>query len=217
MASDFTHAFIFDLDGVITDTARQHLAAWRDLALELGLPFDPQVGEQLKGLSRMDSLDLLLAGATRTFSQEERERLAARKNTAYVASLADMTASDLLPGARRALQAVRDGGWGLALASASKNARAVLARLGIADLFHHVVDAAGVVRGKPDPEIFLSAALALGVAPVRCVGIEDAVAGVQAIKGAGMFAVGIGSPQVLKTADVVIPDLLGFHPAAFLR
>jgi beta-phosphoglucomutase len=217
VASRFTHAFIFDLDGVITDTARQHLAAWRDLAQELGLPFDPQIGERLKGLSRMDSLDLLLAGSPRTFSRAEREQLAERKNVAYVASLADMSAADLLPGARPALQAVRDSGWGLALASASKNAQAVLARLGIAGLFHCVVDAATVARGKPDPEIFLTAALALAVPPTRCVGIEDAVAGVQAIKGAGMFAVGIGEPQVLTTADVVMPDLLGFHPAAFLR
>jgi beta-phosphoglucomutase len=203
VASRFTHAFIFDLDGVITDTARQHLAAWRDLAQELGLPFDPQIGERLKGLSRMDSLDLLLAGSPRTFSRAEREQLAERKNVAYVASLADMSAADLLPGARPALQAVRDSGWGLALASASKNAQAVLARLGIAGLFHCVV--------------FLTAALALAVPPTRCVGIEDAVAGVQAVKGAGMFAVGIGDPQVLTTADVVMPDLLGFHPAAFLR
>ena len=217
MAPRFTHAFIFDLDGVITDTARQHLAAWQALARELDVPFDPEIGEQLKGLSRMDSLDLLLAGAARTFSLAEREQLAERKNTAYVASLADMSASDLLPGARPALQAVRAGGWGLALASASKNAPAVLARLGIAGLFHCVVDPAAVARGKPDPEIFLTAALALEVPPTRCIGIEDAVAGVQAIKGAGMFAVGIGSARVLTTADVVMPDLLGFHPAAFLR
>lgn len=217
MEPRFSHAFIFDLDGVITDTARQHLAAWRDLALELGLPFDPQIGEQLKGLSRMDSLALLMAGSARKFDDALRLRLAERKNKAYVASLASMSASDLLPGAHAALHAVRAGGWGLALASASKNAQTVLARLGIADLFHHVVDAGRIANGKPDPEIFLSAAQALGVPPARCVGIEDAVAGVQSIRSAGMFAVGIGSPVALAAADVVMPDLRGFRPSDFLR
>lgn len=213
----FTHAFIFDLDGVITDTARQHLAAWHKLALDLGVPFDPEMGEQLKGLSRMDSLELLLSGSRRQFSAELKQRLAERKNAAYVESLISMSETDLLPGALAALQAVRAGGWGLALASASKNASTVLQRLGIAGLFHHVVDAAQVARGKPDPEVFLAAAQALNVPPAACIGIEDAVAGVQSIKSAGMVAVGIGSAQVLTAADVVLPDLQDFQPAALLR
>lgn len=213
----FSHAFIFDLDGVITDTARQHLAAWHNLALDLGVPFDPQMGEQLKGLSRMDSLELLLSRSRRSFSDAQKQNLAERKNKAYVASLITMSENNLLPGALTALQAVRAGGWGLALASASKNAATVLERLGIAGLFHHVVDAALITRGKPDPEIFLAAAQALDVAPAACIGIEDAVAGVQAIHSAGMFAVGIGSPQVLSAADVVLPDLLTFQPETLLR
>ena len=213
----FSHAFIFDLDGVITDTARQHLAAWHNLALDLGVPFDPQMGEQLKGLSRMDSLELLLSRSRRSFSDAQKQNLAERKNKAYVASLITMSENNLLPGALTALQAVRAGGWGLALASASKNAATVLERLGIAGLFHHVVDAALITRGKPDPEIFLAAAQALDVAPAACIGIEDAVAGVQAIHSAGMFAVGIGSPQVLSAAHVVLPDLLTFQPETLLR
>ena len=213
----FSHAFIFDLDGVITDTARQHLAAWHNLALDLGVPFDPQMGEQLKGLSRTDSLELLLSRSRRSFSDAQKQNLAERKNKAYVASLITMSENNLLPGALTALQAVRAGGWGLALASASKNAATVLERLGIAGLFHHVVDAALITRGKPDPEIFLAAAQALDVAPAACIGIEDAVAGVQAIHSAGMFAVGIGSPQVLSAADVVLPDLLTFQPETLLR
>ncbi|KQP20635.1 beta-phosphoglucomutase [Pseudorhodoferax sp. Leaf267] len=213
----FTHAFIFDLDGVITDTATQHLQAWHNLALEIGVPFDPQMGEKLKGLSRMDSLELLLAGSKRHFDDRIKQQFADRKNAAYVQSLARMSAADLLPGALDALQAVRAGGWGLALASASKNAMTVLDRLGIAHLFHHVVDAARIARGKPDPETFLAAAQALDVFPTRCIGIEDAVAGVQSIRSAGMFAVGIGSAEVLGAADLVLPDLTALQPEALLR
>lgn len=217
MSPRFSHAFVFDLDGVITDTARLHLDAWGALAHELGLPFDPAMEEQLRGLSRMDSLELVLGPVTARFSAEHKHALAERKNTAYVAALAGMSPADLLPGALQALIAVRAGGWGLALASASKNAATVLARLDIADLFHHVVDAAAIPRGKPAPDIFLAAAAALGVPPAGCVGVEDAVAGVAAIRSAGMWAVGIGSPAVLTEAHAVLPDLSSFRPADYLR
>lgn len=213
----FSFAFIFDLDGVLTDTARLHLAAWRDVAAGLYLPFDEAMGEALKGVSRMASLELVLRPSALDFSDAEKQRMATRKNAAYVAGLAGMSAADLLPGAAAALAAVRAAGWGVALASASQNAPMVLERLGITAAFDHVVDVHRVARGKPDPEIFLRAAQALSVAPGRCIGIEDAVAGVQAIKAAGMFAVGIGDPQVLTQADVVLPDLQRFAPDAYLR
>ncbi|APW37040.1 beta-phosphoglucomutase [Rhodoferax koreense] len=217
MATEFRHAFIFDLDGVITDTAALHLAAWHELALALGLPFNNAMGERLKGVSRMESLELILGARAGQYSNEQKMRLADRKNAAYVRLLARITSADLLPGAVEALKAVRASGLGLALASASKNALAVLDRLQITGLFDHVVDANQVRHGKPDPEIFLRAAQALGVAPGRCVGVEDAVAGVQAIRSAGMFAVGVGSRSVLFEADRVIPDLTHFHPTDYLR
>lgn len=217
MTPRFRHAFLFDLDGVITDTARLHLAAWGDLADTLGLPFDPGMEDRLRGLSRMDSLDLVLGPARDQYSLEQKLALAERKNDAYVAALDGMSADDLLPGALTALMAVRAGGWGLALASASRNAATVLERLGIGELFHHVVDAGRIPRGKPAPDIFLAGAQALDVPPARCVGIEDAVAGIQAIRSAGMVAVGIGSAQVLAQADHVLPDLRDFEPAACLR
>lgn len=212
----FSHAFIFDLDGVLTDTARQHLAAWGALARMLQLPFDASMEDRLRGLSRMDSLELVLGPAATRFSAERKQALAEHKNAAYVDAIAALTPADLLPGALAALRAVRAGGWGLALASASRNAPTVLDRLGVAHLFDHVVDPASVARGKPAPDIFLAAAQALGVAPAHCVGIEDAAAGVQAIRDAGMFAVGIGDPQVLRGADLVLPDLLVWQPAMCL-
>ncbi|MGC3986787.1 MAG: beta-phosphoglucomutase [Pseudorhodoferax sp.] len=217
MIRHFSHAFIFDLDGVLTDTARHHLAAWGALARMLQLPFDAAMQDRLRGLSRMDSLELVLGSAAGRFSAERKQALAEHKNAAYVDAIAGLTPADLLPGALAALQAVRSGGWGLALASASRNAPTVLARLGVARLFDHVVDPASVARGKPAPDIFLAAAQALGVAPAHCVGIEDAPAGVQAIRDAGMFAVGIGDPRVLHGADLVLPDLRGLHPGTCLR
>lgn len=217
MTARFSHAFVFDLDGVITDTARLHLDAWGALAHTLGLPFDPGMEERLRGLSRMDSLELVLGPAAAGCSDAQKHALAERKNAAYVAALAGMSPADLLPGALQALVAVRAGGWGLALASASKNAATVLARLDITDLFHHVVDAATIARGKPAPDIFLAAAAALGVPPARCVGVEDAVAGVAAIRSAGMRALGIGDPAVLTGAHAVLPDLSTFRPEHCLR
>lgn len=159
----------------------------------------------------------MLGAAAADFSAERKHALAERKNAAYVAALAGMSPADLLPGALQALLAVRAGGWGLALASASRNAAMVLARLDIGELFHHVVDAATVPRGKPAPDIFLAAAAALGVPPAKGVGVEDAVAGVAAIRSAGMWALGIGSPAVLTEAHAVLPDLTAFRPADYLR
>ncbi|MDB5896142.1 MAG: beta-phosphoglucomutase [Rhodoferax sp.] len=217
MAPNFTNAFIFDLDGVLTDTAALHLAAWREIANELDVAFDDSLGERLKGVSRMDSLDIILAPSARSFSAAEKAALAERKNASYVRLLETITEADLLPGAVQALMAVRAAGSGLALASASKNALAVLERLDIVPLFDHVVDASTISHGKPHPEIFLTAARILGVAPSRCVGVEDAVAGVQAIKSAGMYAVGVGDAAVLTEADRVLSDLTHFRPSDYLH
>jgi beta-phosphoglucomutase len=204
-------AVIFDLDGVLTDTAHYHFVAWRELAQSLGVPFDAAFNERLKGIDRMGSLDLILARSPRRFSDDEREALAERKNERYKQLIAEMSAEQLLPGALQALRAVRVAGLKTGLASVSKNAAAVLKSLGIAEHFDCVVDANLIRRGKPDPEIFLSAAEQLGVPPAACLGIEDSVAGVQAIKAAGMRALGVGDPAVLHEADEVIPSLASFR------
>jgi len=208
-------AVIFDLDGVLTDTAHYHYLAWKRLAESLQLPFDQAFNEQLKGIDRMGSLELILAQGRRSYTVEEKLALAEQKNQHYQTLIADMTPADLLPGAVAALQRVRAAGLGIALASVSKNAATVLARLGITGHFDYVVDAATIARSKPDPEIFLTAAQALGVAPADCLGVEDAVAGVAAIKAAGMTALGIGHPFVLTQADVVITSLADFNLAAY--
>ncbi|MFA9216662.1 MAG: beta-phosphoglucomutase [Sphingomonadaceae bacterium] len=207
-------AVIFDLDGVITDTAHYHFLAWQRLAQGEGVHFDQAFNEHLKGIDRMGSLDLILASSSRHYTPEEKLALADAKNAHYQTLIHSMSAADLLPGAVQALDAVRAAGLKIGLASVSKNAFTVLDHLGIADKFDYVVDAATIARGKPDPEIFLKAARELGVAPVDCLGVEDAVAGVAAIKAAGMFALGVGQPDVLTQADRVIPGLSEFKFAA---
>ncbi|MBW8898566.1 MAG: beta-phosphoglucomutase [Massilia sp.] len=214
MSSQFK-AVIFDLDGVITDTAHYHYLAWKRLADGVDAPFDEAFNEQLKGVDRMGSLDLILARAPRTYAPEEKRRLADTKNRHYQELIATMTPEDLLPGALRALEEVRAAGLKIGLASVSRNAFTVLDRLGIRDRFDDVVDAATVVNGKPDPEIFLTAAAHLGVDPRDCLGVEDAAAGVASIKDAGMFAVGVGNPQVLRRADRVIPSMEAFRLADY--
>ncbi|NHZ77951.1 beta-phosphoglucomutase [Massilia sp. CCM 8695] len=200
-------AVIFDLDGVITDTAHYHYLAWKRLAESEGVHFDETFNEQLKGIDRMGSLNLILAGASRSYSDEQKLALADAKNRHYQELIATMSAADLLPGAVDALAAVRAAGLRIGLASVSKNAFTVLERLGIRERFDYVVDAALIANSKPHPEIFLTAARELGVAPTDCLGVEDAVAGVASIKSAGMWALGIGSPDVLTQADRVIPAL----------
>jgi beta-phosphoglucomutase len=203
-------AVIFDLDGVIADTAVVHLAAWKRLASELRVPFDSRTAERLKGVDRMGSLEILLEGSDKTFSHAEKVALGDRKNTYYVEQIQHFGPQDLLPGARAAVESVRAAGLKTALASASRNAPTLLEKMGIAELFDYVVDAAKVERSKPDPEIFLAAAKGVGIAPAFCIGVEDAEAGVAGIKAAGMFAIGIGDPVELKQADTVLPGLQSF-------
>lgn len=204
-------AVIFDLDGVITDTAHYHYLAWKQLAESEGVPFDQAFNENLKGVDRMGSLELILAGSSKRYSLEQKLALADSKNRHYQQLISTMTAADLLPGAVEALAAVRAAGLKIGLASVSKNAFTVLERLGIGERFDYVVDAARITNSKPDPEIFLNAADTLGVAPADCLGVEDAVAGVASIKAAGMVALGIGRPEVLLDADRVIPGLDQFR------
>ena len=200
-------AVIFDLDGVLTDTAMLHYRAWKRLADEIAVPFDETVNHRLRGVDRATSLEIILERAARPYSADERRALAERKNQYFRESIATFTPSQLFPGARAVLEAVRARGVRTALASASQNAAQLIERLGIAALFDYVVNPASVAAGKPAPDIFLAAAAALGVPPSACLGVEDAVAGVAAIKAANMFAVGIGDAQNLAAADVVVPDI----------
>lgn len=208
-------AVIFDLDGVLTDTAHYHFLAWQRLADSEGVPFDAAFNEHLKGVDRMGSLDLILAASAKHYSIEQKHALAEQKNVHYQQLIATMSPTDLLPGALDALHAVRAAGLKIGLASVSKNAFTVLDRLGITDRFDYIVDAALIARSKPDPEIFLTAAVKLNVAPSDCLGVEDSVAGIRSIKSAGMVALGIGKREVLVEADQVISGLDQFRLADY--
>ncbi|AET58534.1 beta-phosphoglucomutase (beta-PGM) [Paenibacillus terrae HPL-003] len=199
-------AVIFDLDGVITDTAEYHFQAWGSLAATLGIPFDREFNEQLKGISRTESLDKILGRGNRSeaYSYEDKRELAARKNTEYQRLISAVTPADVLPGIHALLTELRDARIGIALASASKNAAFILERLELTHYFDSVVDVTAIRHGKPDPEIFLTGAANLGVQPADCIGIEDAQAGIQAIKSAGMFAVGVGTPLQMQGADMMV-------------
>ena len=203
-------AVIFDLDGVITDTAHYNFLAWKHLAESQKVKFDLAFNEQLKGIDRMGSLDLILASSSRRYTPAEKQALAEAKNAHYQALIATMSSADVLPGALAALAAARAAGLKIGLASVSKNALSVLQKLGITHHFDYIVDAALIANSKPDPEIFLTAERHLGVEAGACLGVEDAVAGVAAIKAAGMFALGIGRPDVLTQADIVIASLTHF-------
>lgn len=198
---------LFDLDGVIVDTARLHYRAWKRLADELGIPFTKQDNERLKGVSRLQSLEIVLSIGKRVVPAAEKERLCDRKNRWYLESIGTLTPSDLLPGALDFLRLVRSRGRRTALASASKNAPAIVGRLEIAEHFDTVVDGSQIHRTKPDPEIFLVCAERLKLPRANCVVFEDAVAGIEAAHAAGMPAVGIGDPAVLCSADIVVPRL----------
>nr|WP_233426224.1 beta-phosphoglucomutase [Paenibacillus massiliensis] len=197
-------AVIFDLDGVITDTAEYHYLAWENLANELGLPFDRQFNEKLKGVSRMESLELILSLRDTVYTDEQKHRLAVKKNEVYKEMIKKITPADLLPGIENLLMELREAGIRTALASASKNAPFILDRLEAAHYLDHVVDVNMIASGKPDPEIFLTGAARLGVEPTQCIGIEDAEAGIQAILAAGMYAVGVGAPAQMQKADLIV-------------
>ena len=209
-------ALIFDLDGVLTDTAHSHYRAWKRLADEIDVPFDLQVNERLKGVDRAASLEIILERAAQPFDAEAKRALAERKNGYYVGEIENFGAQDLFAGVRELLDAARAAGIKLGLASASRNAGTLLRKLGIADRFDYIADASRIARAKPDPEIFLTVARELGVAPDRCIGVEDAAAGIVAIHAAGMPAIGIGDPRTLDQADAVLPDIAALRLEDFV-
>lgn len=200
--------FIYDLDGVITDTAEFHFSAWKKLAEELGITIDRQFNEQLKGINRMDSLDRILAlgSSPAELSYDEKVELATRKNGYYLELIEAINPDHILPGITDLLKKNKEAGIKIALGSASKNAPRILDKLELSGYFDYVVDAAQVEKGKPDPETFTTAADGLKIAYQDCIGIEDAAAGVEAVNRANMFSVGVGDEAHLAHADYLVKE-----------
>ena len=199
-------ALIFDLDGVLTDTAKYHYLAWKKLADELGYYFDEEINELLKGVSRINSFEIILEknNATNKFTDLEKETLANKKNEYYKEMIEQLTPNDILEGIVPFINEARSNGVKCAVASISKNASRVLELLKISDMFDYIADAALVKNPKPDPEIFLTCAEQLGFKPSECVGIEDAQAGIESIHAAGMLSVGINVTIISIMPDIVL-------------
>ncbi|GIN58179.1 beta-phosphoglucomutase [Lederbergia ruris] len=203
---------IFDLDGVLVDTAKYHYLAWKELADRLGFSFTLQDNERLKGVSRMASLDILLevGQMTEHFTQAEKESLAEEKNNRYVEFISKLDESELLEGSLALLETLKAKGVKIALGSASKNAKMILENVGITAFFDVIVDGNAVSKAKPDPEVFTLGADQLNVPYEQCVVFEDSQAGLEAAKAVGMLALGVGQEQDLPQADVVFPTLKSF-------
>jgi beta-phosphoglucomutase len=204
-------ACIFDLDGVIVDTARYHYLSWKRLASEIGVELTEADNERLKGVSRRRSLDIILELGKISMSEAEKEKLAEKKNTWFVDYLGQMSPDEIFPGVKELIRQFGDKGIKVGLASSSKNAKAVVEILKIQDDFDAVVDGSMIVHSKPNPEIFLLAAKQLGIKPADCVVFEDAAAGVDAALAAGMKCVGVGSRELLSHANKVVSKTAEFR------
>ncbi len=208
-------AILFDLDGVLTDTSEYHYLSWKRLADEEGIPFTRQENdEHLRGVGRRDSLMYILRG--RNVSEEQIQEMMDRKNRYYVQMIASMSPKDLVAGGRDLLQGIRDAGIKVAIASSSKNCRTVLERLDIMSYLDGIADGNSVVNSKPAPDLFIYAAGLVQVPTPACLGVEDADAGIEAIKTAGMQALGIGPQERFHRADKVLPTLANMHLADML-
>ena len=199
-------AFIFDLDGVIVDTARYHFLAWQKIANELNIDFTLEHNELLKGVSRVRSLDIILELGKVEASQEDKNRWLIQKNEEYLSYLVDMDQSELLPGVLSMLHYLKEKNQPIALGSASKNARPILEKTGIRHYFDAIVDGNDVSNAKPDPEVFLIAAKLLDVSPENAIVFEDSVAGVQAANIGKMTSIGIGEESILYEAKYIFED-----------
>ncbi len=200
-------ACLFDLDGVLVDTARYHYLAWKRLAHELGFDFSRRDNERLKGVSRDRSLEILLEIGRLSVDAAAKQELAEKKNRWYVESISHMDETEVLPGGRPFLEELRRAGIRTALGSASKNAMTILRRTQLVDLFDAIVDGTKTARAKPDPEVFLLGARELQVEPQHCVVFEDAAAGIEAALRARMYCVGVGSREALNQAHLVVGSL----------
>lgn len=200
-------AVIFDLDGVIVSTDRYHYFAWKKIADKEGIEFNETINNRLRGVSRIDSLNIILERSKRQYSQAEKEEIAALKNVEYVSLLDHIDEKDILPGVSAVLAFLKTKGIKTAVASSSKNRKTILKKINLIDSFDFIVDGNEVSMSKPDPEVFLKAASKLGVHPENCLVIEDAISGIQAAKAGGMFAAGISDAKNSPIADWKLEDL----------
>lgn len=198
--------YIFDLDGVIVDTAKYHFLAWKKLANSIGIDFSQEQNEQLKGVSRVKSLEKILAWGNKTISAAHFTRLMTSKNDDYLLHVHEMSESEILPDVIKILNFLGNESQPVALGSASKNARLILNKVNLIDKFEAIVDGTNVSKAKPDPEVFLIAAKQLGMPPEDCIVFEDSVAGVQAANSANMISIGIGDAKILHEADYIFRD-----------
>lgn len=204
-------ACVFDLDGVIVDTAKYHFMAWRSIANDLGFDFSEEQNESLKGVSRVESLEIILNWGKIDISDSEKEELANRKNEKYLNLIESLTGGDALPGIPRFLNILKERGIRIALGSASKNAVHIINRLGLERFFESMIDGTKVKNGKPHPETFLLACQELGVEPKATIVFEDAPKGIEAALAGGMFAIGVGDSESLKNAHFVIQGFEGIN------
>ena len=210
-------ACLFDLDGVLVDTAIYHFQAWKNLGANFGYILTEAQNEQLKGVSRVASLDRILAWANKEATQEQKNAWLIEKNDHYLQLISHMNPGEILPGVLLFLEDIQKLGYRIALGSASKNAQIILEKTGLATYFDAIIDGNHVNKSKPDPEVFLKGAEALQVSPETCIVFEDAEAGVEAAKRAGMMAIGIGDAHVLHEADKIIPNFTGVLASDLLK
>lgn len=203
------NCIIFDLDGVLTETSKQHFEAWKELADELGINIDLDFNEKLKGISRMKSLEKILehGNVADQFTEEQKLELVEKKNKRYLESIKNLNPNDAFDGVHVLLGSLKEKKYKIALASASKNAPFIIKSLEIDQYFDYIVDPSKIKNGKPAPDIFLKAAEYFEIDPNQCIGVEDSVAGIQAIKSAGMYAIGIGDGTVLDQSNIVYKNI----------
>lgn len=211
--------FIFDLDGVLTETSEQHYEAWKKLANEIGVDIDKEFNEQLKGISRMESLEKILehCNVSSKYSDEDKIQLADKKNGYYIDSIKNLKPENAFTGVNDLLMTIKAEGFKIALGSASKNGPFILKALEIDHYFDYIVDPSKIRYGKPAPDTFLAAANHFGFNPSECIGVEDAVAGVEAIKSAGMYAIGIGNKELLSQANIVYNSVSNIRLSEILK
>jgi beta-phosphoglucomutase len=210
-------ACLFDLDGVLVDTAIYHFQAWKNLGSKFGYVLTEEQNEQLKGVSRVESLNRILAWANYSATEEQISAWLIEKNENYLELISTMNPSEILPGVVDFLGQLKKAGYKIALGSASKNAEIILAKTGLTEWFDLIVDGNMVTKSKPDPEVFLKGAMGLGVEPAACVVFEDAQAGIEAAKAGNMRAIGIGEAEMLGQADKVIPTFVGVQASELLQ
>lgn len=210
-------ACLFDLDGVLVDTAIYHFQAWKNLGTKFGFTLTEEQNEQLKGVSRVESLNRILDWAKYSATEEQKSAWLIEKNDNYLELISNMNPSEILPGVLDFLHQIKQAGYKIALGSASKNAEIILAKTGLTEWFDLIIDGNKVTKSKPDPEVFLKGASGLGFLPTECIVFEDAQAGVEAAKAGNMRAIGIGEAEMLAGADKVIPSFVGIQAAELLQ